>query len=110
MERKILSGSSGGQPIKVTATASPGTMVHTVNTNRVRATLFAVNTDSTDRLLTIQFGGTTEPDNSIEVTVPAVGGPIEVISGQPLAQGKSIRAFAATGNVVLVYGFWEVQE
>ena len=74
MKRRILSGSNEGQPIKVGATTSPGTLVHTVGIGGAIVTLFAINTDSTDRLLTIQFGGTTEPDNSIEVTVPAVGG------------------------------------
>ncbi len=77
--RRILSGSDGGEPIKVAATSSPGTAVHTVGTGRTqRLTLQAVNTDGTDRLLTVQWGDTGEPDNSIEVTVPAGGGIVTV--------------------------------
>lgn len=108
--RRILSGSDGGEPIKVAATSSPGTAIHTVATGRTqRLTLQAVNTDGTDRLLTVQWGDTGQPDNSIEVTVPAGGGIVTVVDGLPLAFGKSVRAFAATANVVLITGYFEVQ-
>ena len=107
--KQLLSGSTNGRMIKVAATATPGTTIHT--TTSTSATLdeiwlYAVNSDTTDRKLTIEFGGTTSPDDLIELTVTAEAGLVLVVPGFIL-NGNSlvVKAFAATANVVMIGGF-----
>ncbi len=105
-----LSGSTDGRPIKVAATATPGTTIHTAGAvtgddNYDELYLFAGNTDTTDRKLTIEWGGVTAPDDLIEVTIPAEGGLILVVPGLILQNGLLVRAFAATANVLNIFGY-----
>jgi len=108
----LLSGSTGGRPIKVAATGTPGTTIHATGTSATTVDeiwLYATNTDTTDRKLTVQFGDTTSPDDLIEVTVPAEDGLLLLVPGLPLvgtgAAARTVRAFAATTNVVTVTGY-----
>lgn len=104
----VLSGSTDGRMIKVAATATAGTLIHTAQasgTNPDELWLYAVNSDTTDRKLTIEFGGTTSPDDTIEQTITAEGGLILIIPGMILRNSLVVRAFAATANVVLVGGW-----
>lgn len=108
--KRKLSASTSGRGIKVAATSTPGTTVHTGVGSTDPGTydevwLWAVNTDTTDRKLTIEFGGQTSPDDLIEVTIPAEGGLVEVIPGLPLQNSLLITAFAATANVIILFGF-----
>ena len=110
--RVQLSGSTGGRLIKVAATATTGTTIHATGTSSSvldEVWLYAVNSDTTDRKLTIEFGGTTSPDDTIEQTITAESGLILVVPGLILAgdgtTARTIRAFAATANVVLIGGY-----
>jgi hypothetical protein len=106
-----LSGSTDGRPIKVAATGTPGTTIHTgstVATTFDEVWLYAQNTDTTDRKLTIEFGGTTSPDDLIEYTVKAENGLYLIVPGLVLkgnATALIVRAFAATANVVTISGY-----
>lgn len=110
--KQILSGSTDGRAIKVAATASSGTLIHTGSSTATtldEVWLYAVNTDTTARLLTIQWGGTTAPDDSIQVTIGAQTGLVLVAPGL-LIKGNAttalvVRAFAATANVINIHGF-----
>ena len=105
-------GSTGtGRLIKVAATATAGTAIHTASSTATTIDelwLYAVNSDTTDRKLTIEWGGTTSPDDLIEQTITAESGLILVIPGLIL-QGNAtplvVRAFAASANVVMVGGY-----
>jgi len=108
----LLSGSSQGKGIKVVATSTPGTTIHATGVSATifdEVYLFAVNSDSSDRKLTIEFGGTSSPDNLIELTIPAESGLMVVVPGLSIngtgAAATTIAAFAAAANVVMVYGF-----
>lgn len=102
----VLSGSTDGAPIKVVQTATAGTTIHTAHATALdEIWLWAVNTDTTDRKLTIEFGGTTSPDNLIEQTIAAESGLALVIPGLLLTNSKVVRAFAASANVVLITGY-----
>ena len=108
--KRHLSGSSHGRNIKVAATATPGTTIHTAVTGTTDGTydevwLWAVNSDTTDRKLTIEFGGTTAPDDLIEYTVPAEDGLHLIVPGFPLRNASVVRAFAASANLVLINGY-----
>lgn len=107
----LLSGSSQGQPILVAATSTPGTNIHTTGTSSSITdcvTLYAHNTDTTARKLTIELGGT-GTNNTIEVTVPAESGLMLVVPQLPLtgtgSASKSVAAFCATTNVVAISGY-----
>ena len=107
-----LSGSTGGKMIKVGATATTGTTIHATETSSSTIDeiwLYAVNTDTTDRKLTIEFGGTASPDDLIEFTVKAENGLYLIVPGLILsgtgAAARTITAFAATTNVVCIAGY-----
>ena len=82
--KTILSGSTDGKQIKVAATATAGTLIHTGPTNTAHlheVWLYAVNTDTTDRKLTIEWGAAASPDDLIEYTVKAENGLYLIIPG-----------------------------
>jgi len=108
----LLSGSTGGQPILVAATATAGTTIHTTGTSSANLDeiwLYAQNDHSADLLLTIEFGGTTSPNNLIRQTVTTRSGLMLVIPGLLLAgdgtSGRVVRAFCASANVVHLSGY-----
>lgn len=101
-----LSGSTDGRMVKVAATATPGTTIHTAHaTDLDEIWLYAVNSDATARKLTIEFGGTTSPDDTIEVTIQPEAGLTVVVPGLILTNSTVVRAFAASANLVLIGGF-----
>ena len=102
-----LSGSTNGRLIQVAAVATPGTLIHAAVAGVAdwdKVWLFAVNTDITDRELTIEYGGVGAA-NEIPVTLRARAGLILIVPGMNLQNGLVIRAFAAAANVVNVGGF-----
>lgn len=102
----LSGGSANGRGIKVTTTATPGDTIHTAHaTDKDEVWLWAYNSDTTDRKLTVEFGGTTSPDDTMEVTVPAEGGVLLVIPGWVLSGSLVVKAFCATANVVMINGF-----
>jgi hypothetical protein len=107
-----LSGSTGGQPILVAATSTAGTTIHTTGTSTSdldEIWLYANNTSSSGVKLTIEYGGTTSPNNLIELTIAAETGLVLVIPGLLLSgdgtSGRAVKAFAGTTNVVNVTGY-----
>jgi hypothetical protein len=106
-----LSGSTDGRGILVAATASAGTTIHTASSTATtfdEIYLYAQNTGATAVKLTIQWGGTTSPNDDIEVTVAAEAGlmlvvPALIIKGN--ATPLVVRAFAGTANVLTIHGF-----
>lgn len=109
--KNILSGSTDGRAIKVAATATPGTTIHTGSSTASHLDevwLYAMNTDTSRQKLTIEWGGTSSPDDLIEITLPAEPGLVLVAPGL-LIKGNStplvVRAFAASANVVTIHGY-----
>lgn len=108
LTKRILSGSTNGLGIKVSATATLGTTIHTAVTGSTdidEIYLYAVNSDTTDRKLTIEWGGATSPDCLIEYTVPAEDGLYLVAPGLLLNNGLVVTAFCATADVVMIHGW-----
>jgi hypothetical protein len=101
-----LSGSTNGRNIKVVATATLGTTIHTAHaTSLDEITLYACNTDTTDRKLTIEFGGVTSPDDLMEMTIPAESGWINVVPALIVTGSVVVTAFCAAANVVMINGY-----
>jgi hypothetical protein len=108
----ILSGSTDGKAIKVAATSSPGTTIHTGSSTATtidEVWLYAVNTSATAVKLTVQWGGTTATDDDIEVTIQPEAGLVTIAPGLLIKGNASsalvVRAFAATTNVITIHGF-----
>lgn len=102
----ILSGSTNGRAIKIAATATPGTIIHTTGASATdEIHLFASNTDPDAKKVTIEFGGTTAPDDLIEAIVPGEGGLFVLVPGLVLTNSLVVRAFAETLNVVMIHGY-----
>lgn len=101
-----LSQSTDGKQIKVAATATLGTALHTAHaTAQDEIHLWAVNSDTSDQKLTIEWGGATSPDDLIELTIPSESGLVYVVPGLVLTNSKVVTAFAAAANVIMVSGF-----
>lgn len=107
----LLSASTGGRPIVVAATATTGTTIHATGTSATTIDeiwLYAMNTDTTDRKLTIEFGAAAA-DSYIEQTITAESGLILVVPGLTLvgtgSAARTVTAFAATANVILLSGY-----
>jgi hypothetical protein len=105
-------GTTGtGLGIKVAATATAGTAIHTASTTPAtidEVWLYAVNSSTSSVKLTIEWGEATAPDGNIEVTVLPEAGLVTVIPGlllQGNATAKVVRAFAGTTNVIVLHGF-----
>lgn len=108
--RILLSGSTNGEPIKIVATATAGTTIHTAVTGTSsfdEIYLWVTNTDSSARTLTIEYGGVTDPDNLIvkALSIPANSPPIPILTGQVLNNAQVLAAFASSANVLLVTGY-----
>lgn len=107
-----LSGCTQGKQIKVVQTSTAGTLIHTTGISATvvdRLYLYAVNSDTTARKLTLEWGGVTSPDDLKEVTIPAESGDVLIVNGLPLlgsgSVGLTVGAFCATANVVMISGF-----
>lgn len=108
--RVLLSGSTNGQPIKVVATVTAGTLIHTAVTGTTsfdELYLWCTNTSAGAVVLTIEFGGVTDPDNLIvkAYSIPANSAPVPIVVGQTLNNAKVVGAFAGSANVLLISGF-----
>jgi len=106
-----LSGSTDGRLIKVVQTATAGTTLHT---GSAAATTFdeigwyAENSDTSDRKLTIEWGGVSSPDDLIEQTITAESGLVLVVAGLVIKGNATplvVRAFCASANVVMIGGY-----
>jgi len=108
----LLSGSTVGQPITVAATASTGTTIHATGTSSSiidEIWLYANNTSTSPVLLTVQFGGTSSPQNSKPITLAPQSGDVLIVAGLPLTGTGSVAtttyAFAATASVITISGY-----
>lgn len=104
----LLSGSTNGRGILVAATATPGTTLHTAvtgTTNLDEIWIWGVNSTATDRLLSIEFGGTTSPGDLIEDTIVSDDNMILMVPGFLLQNALVVRAFANAASAVSCFGF-----
>ena len=105
-------GTTGtGLAIKVAATATAGTTIHTASSTATtidEVWLYAVNSSASDVKLTLEWGEATAPDGNIELSVAAESGLVLLVSGL-LIKGNAtplvVKAFAATANVILIHGY-----
>jgi hypothetical protein len=105
---KLSATPADGRNIKVVPTATAGQLIHTAvagTSDLDEIWLYACNTDSSDRVLTIEYGGVASPDDLTEVTITAEAGWVLVVPGLLLQNGLLVKAFAAAANVVMINGY-----
>jgi hypothetical protein len=108
VSRIPLSGSTHGRGIKIAATATAGTLVHTATSSTTDCdvvTLYAFNSSASAVNLTIEWGGVSDPDDLIKLSIPATSGLTLVCPDLVIRNSLVVRAFAGTTNVVTVQGF-----
>ncbi len=110
ISKRVLSGSTTGKGIKVAATATPGTLIHTADspTGAVgmdEVWLYASNADASPIKLTLEWGGVAVPDDLIEITIPAESGLYCVAPGLLIQNSLVIRAWAGSANLVEIHGY-----
>ena len=110
-DKLTLSGSTDGRAVLISGTTSGGAnLVHTASATATtfdEVWLYAMNTDTTARKLTVEWGSNATSDQ-IEITIPAESGLTLVSPGLVLkgnATALTVKAFAATTNVVTVHGY-----
>lgn len=108
--KRLLSGSTDGMGIKVVATSTAGTTIHTATASTTAGTYdeiwcWAFNSDSTPHIITIEYGDATAPDHNIVLTLAVKSGLVPIIPGLILQNGKTVKVFADAANVVTISGF-----
>jgi|TARA_R100000995_G_scaffold50336_1_gene24273 hypothetical protein len=107
--KHLLSGSTNGKNISVTGTSTGASVtVHTATSgtsNLDEIWLYATNTTATARVLTIEFGGTTDQDDLIELEIAADSGMTLIIPGLLLQNSLVVKAFAAAGDAINLNGY-----
>lgn len=101
-----LSASTNGAGVKVVATATPGTLIHTATATAGQVDeiwLWAYNSDSANATLFIEWGSDT--DLPRKVTIPLQSGLVPVIPGLLLQAGLTVRMYASGANIIKVDGF-----
>lgn len=103
----IASGSTNGKNIKIAATATAGTLLHTATsgTGNTFDEVYAwfTNTSTAPVSITIEWGGVASPDDHIvkDYTLQPNSPPVPLITGQRLQNSLVVRCFASTANVVV---------
>lgn len=111
VDEQALSGSTNGRPIKIVATATAGTLLHTATAgdgaaaDHDRVFVYLHNTSAAAVECTIEFGGVSSPDDLIVVSIGSKVGPVLVVPGLPLQNSLVVRCFAASANVVMATGY-----
>jgi len=105
--KEKLSGSTNGKQIKVAATSSTGTTIHTAQSGSTywdEIWIYATNTSTSSVKLTIEWGETAV-DGNIEITIPGESGYNLIIPGMILQDSLVVTAFAGTTNVININGY-----
>jgi hypothetical protein len=103
-----LSASTNGKAIKVAATGTAGTTIHTAvsgTSDWDEVWIYAFNSDASPVDLTIEFGGVSVPDDNISCTIPALSGLQLVVPGLVLQNSLVVGAFASIADVITIQGF-----
>ena len=102
-----FSASTHYRGVKVVATATAGTTIHTAQPSASlndEVYLWIFNYHTADVTLTIEFGGVSAPDDNIVVVVPFSEGLVLVVPGLVLRNSLVMKAFASVANVLVAFG------
>ena len=106
--KQLLSASTNGEPIAITATATLGTLVHqSLLTGAVdEVWLWLVNRSALAVTVTVEWGAAGAAYHLVEgYSIPANSIPIEVSAGQVIQAGLQVTVFASTASAINAIGF-----
>lgn len=105
--KQLLSGSTNGQGVVLSQTATAGNLIHTAvsgTSSLDEVWLYATNTQATTATVTIEYGNA-NTTGSIAIDVAGDAGLTLLVPGLLINNGLEIRGFADTTNVITVYGY-----
>ena len=107
--KRKLSGSTDGMGIKITQTGTAGDLIHTAVAGTTDGTydevwIWAQNNHTSAVTLTVEFGDANAEHNII-VSLAIKSGLIPICPGLILQNGKTVKSFASSANVVTLTGF-----
>lgn len=109
-----LSASTDGRGIKLAATSTPGTTIHTGSSSTStthEVWLYLANPDTAAHVVTIEFGGVSNPDDRIMLTVASQSGLVLVTPGLVIVGNATpliMKGYADTTNVIMAHGYVNV--
>ena len=106
--KMLLSGSTNGKGIKVVATSTLGTTIHTAvsgTSSLDEIYLYAYNDATSSAQLNILWGGTIEPNNVFRTTILSRYGRTLVADGMLLTSGSTVSAYSNISGSIMIDGF-----
>jgi hypothetical protein len=106
----VLSGSSSGKMVPISASATPGTVIHTAvsgSTILDEIWLYGTSRHTYNVPITFEWGGTSDAD-LIPLSIDPASGFNFIIPGLPLNNGLVVRAYvsgSSFANLVNIGGF-----
>ena len=108
----LSGGNNDGLGITVVATATLGTTIHTCSSTATTIDeiwLYAVNTDTSARTLTVEFGGVSTTKDIIQQSIAATPSGLVLVCAGLIVKGnatpKVITAFASAASKIEIFGF-----
>lgn len=107
----LSGGAANGRRTKVAATATAGTLIHTGPSDPTvvdEVWLDVFNSSASAVVLTVEWAGTTSPDDQIVMTIPAQTGLVLAVPGNVILGAATplvVRAFASVANVLTIGGY-----
>ena len=105
--KRQFSASVNGRPVGVSATASPGTTIHTAVTGNVHMDevyLYLTNNSVSAVSATIEQGGFSG-FNNLTLSIPPLSGSVLALPGIPMNGGLDISIFASASGSINATGF-----
>ena len=94
--REFLTEGTSGIYVNITASGSPGTLIHTAtNTGNEKDEiwLWGVTNAGTSSSVVIEWGGLDDVTDILSVGIPAANGEQLLVAGRALAGGLEVRAY-----------------
>lgn len=104
--KTVLSGSTNGRGILVNATATAGDTIHAADSSAIdEIWLWARNDHTSTVTLTLEMGGTTDPDDLLVFDLEAINDTYLIVPGNILTASLELAAFASVTDVVVIFGY-----
>jgi len=97
IDREFLSEGANGSYVNITASGSPGTLIHTATSTgneKDEVWLWGVDNTGSDASVVIEWGGTNDVTDVLNVGVAAAQGEQLLVAGRSLAGGLTVRAYS----------------